>query len=412
MTTMANLPLPIMWEIFLRLPVKSLLCSKCVCKEWFQIISSRQFATLHLRHPQTQARTRLCIIEYKNDKKPNRVGRVSVTKCDDNGTLLGYDCLTSDIEQKKMNLICQHAYFVDSCDGLFCVIDSSVGIFLWNPSTRQIGKVPPNPNISIHNFLDFLHLSKSYSPPCYGFGYGFGYDCFSDDYKIVQAFISKDDEDGIWKNKRKNKIKIDVFSLKSYSWTRRILNEKPHARIACKKGVVFHGAVHWVATSSIDGDDYLILVFDFQKEEFREMKFPIRNIYCARLKVVQGYLCVYDKLKDPIKKWVMKDYGVEASWTEIASPHAYASNCQLLDFLNNLHLLINEENNEKKLVLWDHKENTEHDVMDYEDWKWGQCHTNLFMESLVSPYPSLKVIRKTPTFLWTLLFNRTHRLIK
>ena len=46
---MSNLPDDLWFQIFLHLPVKDLLASKCVCKSWLANISSRRFVTDHLR---------------------------------------------------------------------------------------------------------------------------------------------------------------------------------------------------------------------------------------------------------------------------------------------------------------------------------------------------------------------------
>ncbi|KAK2368818.1 F-box/kelch-repeat protein [Trifolium repens] len=45
--TMLHLPYELIIEILLRLPVKSLISFKCVCKSWFSIISDSYFANLH-----------------------------------------------------------------------------------------------------------------------------------------------------------------------------------------------------------------------------------------------------------------------------------------------------------------------------------------------------------------------------
>lgn len=215
------------------------------------------------------------------------------------------------------------------------------------------------------------------------------YDSCTDDYKIVGAFVLNDCSD----------IRIHVFSLKSYAW-RRILLEKHHARIQCdKKGVVLNGAVHWVA-SSYEDEVYctIILAFDLEKEQLREMTIPLNNPSYVRLKVIEGCLCVYDENKDLTERWVMKKYGVEASWTKMAFSYVCRTannlnDCQIIEFLNNQHLLFIEDKG--KVVLWDDKENTEDILMSHEEYfhiyynDWWSCLTRFFEETLVSPHPSL-----------------------
>ena len=77
-----------------------------------------------------------------------------------------------------------------------------------------------------------------------------------------------------------------------------------------------------------------------------------------KLRVVGGCLCVHG-YDDPSK---MCSYGVDTSWSKMASPcHNLRKNmneefkCELLHTLNNAHLLLG---NEERLMLCDQKENT------------------------------------------------------
>eukprot|EP00261_Vitis_vinifera_P034182 XP_019075425.1 PREDICTED: F-box/kelch-repeat protein At3g06240-like [Vitis vinifera] len=195
-------------------------------------------------------------------------------------------------------------------------------IVLWNPSTRQCNQLPPNPNV-----LDFLGC------------HGFGYDSFADDYKIFVVSMLDPNTETV----------VDVFSLKSNKW-KRIQEKTSH-----------QGALHWVAYDPIHDFD-TIMAFDFEKEQFRELAIPREEeeVY-VKLRVVGGCLCVQG-FEDPSKMWVMKEYGVDTSWSKMASPYNSRRNnlneefkCYLLHTLNNEHLLLD---NKEKLVLCDLKENT------------------------------------------------------
>ena len=45
-----DLPEDVLMDVFARLPVKSLLQFKCVCKSWYAIIRDPIFITKHLNH--------------------------------------------------------------------------------------------------------------------------------------------------------------------------------------------------------------------------------------------------------------------------------------------------------------------------------------------------------------------------
>ena len=164
---MAELPLHIIENILLRLPVKSLIRFRCVCKAWRTLISHPHFVRSHLRLPQTQARTRFCIIDYsERGDNHSMVVRASTKDSeafsDNDGGSLAFDYLF-DIGKFKHEVV-----LLDSCDGLLCIADLANKIVLWNPSTRQCNRLPPNPNV-----VDFVAC------------HGFGYDSFADDYKVV-----------------------------------------------------------------------------------------------------------------------------------------------------------------------------------------------------------------------------------
>ncbi|MCE3214742.1 hypothetical protein HAX54_053208 [Datura stramonium] len=85
---------------------------------------------------------------------------------------------------------------IGSVNGLICLSTENDHLFMWNPSIRKYTKLPdPKPR-----------LRKVYWRQ-----YGFGYDEFHDDYKIVGIFFF--DEYGTT-----NKDEIKIYSLKSDSW--------------------------------------------------------------------------------------------------------------------------------------------------------------------------------------------------
>ena len=129
------------------------------------MISHPQFAKAHLQLPQTQAKTRLCIINFEEEKDDaSLVVRVSTKDWESigdgngNGGLLDFDYSLSDVNLKHS------VHLLNSCDGLLCLVDSLGKIVLWNPSTRQYNPLPPNAN----------------GPKCswYGFGYCWDVICF------------------------------------------------------------------------------------------------------------------------------------------------------------------------------------------------------------------------------------------
>ena len=328
---MAYLPLHIMENILLRLPVKSMLRCRCVCKAWCMLISHPQFAKTHLQLPQTQAKTRLCIIKYEEEKDDACMAvRVSTKDWesigDGDGDGDGNDELLDGFDYSfgTANLK-HHLRLLNSCDGLLCLVDMFGEFVLWNPSTRQYNPLPPNPNGPQDT------------------AYGLGYDPSTDDYKIV-GYHSLGYE-----------TMVDVFSLKSREWRR--LQERHGSQVVSSgKEAVLHGAVHWIARD-LNPDHYTVIVaFDFEKEEFRQMTAPWDDESYYILSVMGGCLCAQEAI-DGSKIWVMKEYGVEASWTRNDLDDKFKSQLLLLDMISERH-------------------------------DWFRYDTNVHVETLVSPYPS------------------------
>ena len=374
----SELALEIMENILLRLPVKSVIRFKCVCKAWHTLISDPYFAKTHLRLPQTQARSRFCIIEDgERDEHNYMVIRAFTEDCEafsdeTGGGSLAFDYL-SDIGNFKHEVV-----LLDSCDGLLCIVDLGGKIVLWNPSTRQYYQLPRNPDIRE------------------GCGcYGFGYVASSDDYRVVVATSVINIYSTLLVD---YKTRVDVFSLKSNKW-KRIQKEEEQDTGLIKYATFLHGAAHWIAYYNKPYEDPRIVAFDLEKEQFREMAMPNDEEY-LKVRVVGGCLCL-NGYNDPSKMWVMKQYGIDTSWTKITAPYTSILrrssdimnqqfyNCELLHTLNDDLLLLF---NLQKLTLYDQKKNTYKHL--YEKRMWYEYdydidHASLYVETLVSPHPQL-----------------------
>ena len=372
------LPLEMIENILLKLPVKSLIRCKSVCKGWFSLISDPYFVKTHLHQPQTQARSRFCIIqENEYDDYDNIEGRAFIGDC---------EAFMNDTTGGSLSLAFDPIYevlFLDSCDGLLCIVDIinlDGKIMLWNPSTRQRYQLPPNPDIWDPSVRPGTRFDSAFCR-------GFGYDSSSDDYKVV-VIITKE-----------YNTEVNVFSLRTNKWKR--IQEKHHTVVARRHAAILHGAAHWMAFSN-SYDNPRIVAFDFDKEKFLEMAIPDDDGEYFKLRVVGGCLCLYSYW-DPSKMWVMniskEHYGIDTSWTMITSPYTniprrivnqYFS-FDLLQNLNHIHLLFVCE---EKLVLYDQKQNM-YKKLQRKAW-WYRDDTSLYVETLVSPHPSttLEVIKE------------------
>ncbi|KAJ8556157.1 hypothetical protein K7X08_022915 [Anisodus acutangulus] len=185
-----------------------------------------------------------------------------------------------------------------SCNGLICLNSDSFTLTLLNPCTRKF-------NV----FIDTAVQYKGSGIGC-SVSYGFGYDASVEDYKVVKIFSFNQTED-----RYENMVK--VYSLKAKSW--KIIQGFNSGYINGKVAIFANGTLHWEACL---GDSWEIITYDLTLERIEKMVLPNyegRRIYWT-LGVSRGYLiacCNYEPNRADI--WVMKEYGVEKSWTKLVT---------------------------------------------------------------------------------------------
>ncbi|XP_021750758.1 F-box protein CPR30-like [Chenopodium quinoa] len=312
---MAALPTEIITEILSRLPVKSLLRFKCVCKSWNSLIKSPNFIKLHLNQ--------------------------TLISNSDHHVLRWSECSSLHSAEIDLNLHHNHLYFSElnhpletqklylfgSCNGVVCISDPSKNdVFLYNPLTNSHRKLPADrttPNL-IHEAVLF----------------GFGYDSKNDDYKVLKIVQGLKFE-GSFNNEAK------LYSLNNHSW--KCVEGIPYYVLyGDRHGVYFNEVIHFMVNymESDSKSCKFIASFDLRTESFELMDFPsyddkLRNpleyleLY---LKQLGGCLCLvvnYDtdnyahmfppgvELGNQIlyrtDLWVMKEFGNKESWVKLFS---------------------------------------------------------------------------------------------
>lgn len=349
---MTYIPEVIMVNILSRLPVKSLLRFRCVCKAWCTLISHPQFVETHLR---------------QQHKRPV-IGLVVPHSVDDP---LHKDDLAVDLELHLGIPNKRTTTVLDSCNGLLCVVDCYYGFYslkppqkliLWNPSTRQCNHIPCPSFVGYQNCM-----------------YSFFYDPGSDDYKIVRIFTFLG----------KAKTGIDIFTLKTNKWRR--VEETHSSVIGYWSATYFNGNLHWLAFSYGGyGEDERssMVAFSLREEKFQEMELPSQRAVFG-LRVLGGCLCVDGLYTND--KWVMEEYGIKESWKSlIAFPYRVGDGSswklpRVLRFLENGVLLVLHDG---KLVLCDSKNNTWKIITSYCSSAPYEREVGLYIQTLVSPYGS------------------------
>lgn len=334
-----KLPHEIIADVLSRLPVKSVIQFRCVCKEWNSLISDRHFVRTHLDKAVEDSHTNRRRLLLSTDPFQSIDYETGATAL-------------IDFPWRSPDQLYDDVHFVGSCNGLVCVVVEDDNVILWNPSTRD-AKVLPEPS----------------GGPSNSFHFELGYDFSTDDYKVVGIRSS-------------DKSTIEIFSLKTNSW-RTIQLTLPSLG---GQGFFLNGALHWLSQGELGKN--VIVSFDLAAEKFLEVvqlpDYDHTRTYDQQFCILGGCLSILNDCGDFLDLWVMKEYGVKGSWTKLVAisrdklPHEYG--LSPLCFSKNGEVLIDVD--ERELIVYDLKGETWRYLVEVDsDW----FKTTMYIESLVSP---------------------------
>lgn len=287
-----SLPLEIIVNVLSRLTVKDLLRLRSVCRAWRSLIDSPNFIKLHLSHSMETA-TNLGL----------------VLKADE---LYWVDAATFSSPLRLHHPIDDGGGGVEvlgCCNGVLALLNSSGVVALWNPSTRRYRKLP----ISHPEHFPFPVGVFEFSTT------GFGYDSVNDDYKFLRMLPGrKDDILSLCPD-------VKLYSVKAKTW--KTVNGFPsYYGYQAGIGIFVNGALHWLVCQ--EPNSYCFIVgFDLVTEEHREVLLPFYQDGRFYIKLVElgGCLSLVKNYRPEHKNseraeiWVMKEYGVQESWTKLFS---------------------------------------------------------------------------------------------
>uniref|UniRef100_A0A7N0UIC4 F-box domain-containing protein n=1 Tax=Kalanchoe fedtschenkoi TaxID=63787 RepID=A0A7N0UIC4_KALFE len=318
-----TIPHDVILDVLSRLPAKTLLRFRCVCKSWNSLTRDKNFTELHLKRATTdpsQKRVLLSVkpfwsIQYDNldDFVKNRCN-VIIRK----DTPSALACLGSN---KDFEII-------GECNGLICIAlrkprkrshhyrDPIERIFcLWNPSTGEGWEITRN---DVAN--DKVVTRSMFSAACGHYNrfevFRFGYDSTVDDYKIVRL-VSHWSDNGV--------MQVEIFTVGRRTWMKKEVTREFDGFISMNtlNCSFLNGSFHWVMEKKIG--EMLIRSFDLEKERVKEV-IPLphfsenRLVYAGRMSVAGGKLMLVTQLEDATTEiWVMDEYGVGTSWAKLVT---------------------------------------------------------------------------------------------
>ncbi|KAJ9552447.1 hypothetical protein OSB04_016492 [Centaurea solstitialis] len=316
--SMEALPVELTIDILSRLPVKTIIHCKLVCKKWRSLVLDSSFVNLHLSKSPLTA----FVIHHK----PRVCTNANLIVLNDRGTLnwvvekedkvdhqhLYHDrFLTFDLNSLFLNIRNTLMLQVGSVNGLICLGQFSLkanvyDTYICNPVTREYIILP---------------TQSPRTDGLLGVVYGFGVSSLTGEYKVVRAFQAKK-KYGVKHTDQPSVLEAEVYTLGTGRW--RSLVPVP-VTYWLNKFYQFYGPFlnnhcHWIVSDRKDVHD-TIGTFDLDKETFQLFPSPPpseaieeNNFHRQSLAILNGCLCKLDTYHSELTIWVMKEYGIKNSW--------------------------------------------------------------------------------------------------
>ncbi|KAK4479487.1 hypothetical protein RD792_015001, partial [Penstemon davidsonii] len=298
---MSDVPPELFPDILSRMPVESLLRFRSVCKSWRRIIDNPSFIKMHL-HRQIEG-GELVLRNYFGTRLYT-LSSDSLSCCKSCTNTIWAEPL------KSLKLVGVARIPIlpvsSSCHGLILFSHRKYKQkkiwALWNPYTRESLELPPFDDASYR-----IIVPSS----------GVGYDCISDDYKVVRLARFDDPM-----NSRVRLLETLVYSLKSDCWRRIKYFPDCFFPELGQTGVFVHGALHWMTDSwrhmEILGVPQGIIAFDLGTENYRMFQFPSALSSPERPRYLDALGgCLLATCSQSVYR--LDDYGGEDLWTMLFS---------------------------------------------------------------------------------------------
>ncbi|PIA29301.1 hypothetical protein AQUCO_06100073v1 [Aquilegia coerulea] len=300
---MDYLPSEITTQILSKLPVRSVLRCRSVCKTWKKIIDDHQFAKLQFTSSLLQS--------YNVGNKPIVTSFLFLPSYT-NGYDDAFYIVELDKENTNTTFNTSKIKFSSSCppnfsyhfydqlfyvDGFLCFCLQYGFLFcLCNPATQDW--------VNLTSFKPSTQLGFGF-----GFdGFGFGFDHINTKFKLVEISYCSD------------ATNAQVFTVGSNSW--KDLNNVP--QVMCSNfSATVQGSIHWL-THNNDMLSSHILSFNLASENFSFIELPKcyfgEEFLLGEFYIINfgGDISVVDfSNNDRVEVWVMKEYSGKESWTKL-----------------------------------------------------------------------------------------------
>ncbi|CAJ2660342.1 unnamed protein product [Trifolium pratense] len=334
-----NLPEPLTTQILLQLPINTLLICRCVCTNWKMLISEPRFAKLHFQQSPTCFMIRPCDV---NDSLVSRT--MYLLECDPQKFQIGCNnhvklapifklpLRDTKFKNKKRDNNPLHYKFLiaNSCNGLLCLCHPYKGnpSVICNPITGEFIRLPKPTTVtppSSYKGIDLFRLSPSslrIEPIV-----AFGFQPKTNEYKVIKLCVINVRRH---MNPSFQRLTLQIHTLGTPSW-RNVEVDHPIFISSLTHATSVNGTLHWIRFGRWQVS---ILCFNFESE--RLQSFPSAHVFekneildKGRISMgeLRGFLYICDASSPHgITMWIMKNYGIGESWTNVYNIDTFLSN--------------------------------------------------------------------------------------
>jgi len=284
------LPEEMMTEVFLRLPVKSILRFRAVCRSWNAVLSSDEFCCLHMARAEAEPAPPSLFFTSPTAGFDATAVYLSSSSGPDDGLLFTLDdvCGGDFIHMTPA-----------PCRGLTLLHDPfAPAYYVFNASTRAVTRLPP-----CHN----AHYVTA----------GLGFDARTKKYKVVRLFRGDPGD--------KQHIKCEIYTLACdhgngwrppaagvpFRFCRAAVAAIHHARWDKLLPVYANGCLHWLLCLSfiVKRPRAAILSFSVTDETFAWVRSPPFEASGVHLVELAGHLCMVRDLRHVgvLEIWKLND---------------------------------------------------------------------------------------------------------
>lgn len=298
-----DLPMDIVVDILLRLPVKSLCCIRRVSKSLLKTVDSLSFVKQHtlsliaatshaVQVPQLMCFSLTC-------RGDENFATLQSLKYD--GSALTKDKYAFSVSRSNPTRTNYYSYFVFY--NLFCFGWEDENCLLINPLREgEVLRLPTSNNQQLTNNGPDSEVQIGW--------YGMGFDNITSTYKIVRVSeIVKKKRYGYYSTIG---MVAHILVLGTNSW--REIPSVPPSNLNCACNVCAYGDMHWLKRKVRGAGKSHIISFDFKKEEFYWTPTPpkLHKHSYLHLLTLGGSMAFVETCSSPggtnIEIWVLKDY--------------------------------------------------------------------------------------------------------